>query len=156
VDTTLGEQRAIAQHDERTRPQRAVVVAWNGIVPPDIAGRNELPDTLPLGYHHTDHALIISAPWRAAPITRRPQRRLRADLRAGDITAPRRGATSPRFGNSSTGYMPRGGDTVLTLPLLATFPDVASPYSPISRLFLRTNCTYLVPARHRRLRQLHR
>lgn len=146
VDTTLAEERAIAQYDERTRPQRAVVVAWNGIVPPDIPGRDDLPDTLPLGYHHTDRAMIVSAPWRAVPITR-PRSGVYAPTYAlatarrhdvGDLAALRE-----LFDWVHT----RGGDTVLTLPLLATFPEVASPYSPISRLFWNELHLPLVEAR---------
>ena len=55
---------------------------------PETPGRDDLPDTLPFGYHHTDHALIISAPWRAAAVDAdRAIRRLRADVRARDVAA---------------------------------------------------------------------
>ncbi|MEO5839473.1 MAG: 4-alpha-glucanotransferase [Acidimicrobiales bacterium] len=134
VDTTLAEQDTIADYDERTRAHRTVVVAWNGVVPHDTPGRDDLPETLLLGYHHLDGALIISAPWRAAAITR-PR---------GGVYAPTYAlATSRRTDVGDLASLRQlfdwvhhhGGDTVLTLPLLATFPDVASPYSPISRLF---------------------
>ncbi|MEO8696034.1 MAG: 4-alpha-glucanotransferase [Acidimicrobiales bacterium] len=134
VDPALDEQRALADYDERTRAQPAVVVAWNGVVPADAPGRDDLPETLPLGYHHHAGALIISAPWRAAAITR---------PRCG-VYAPTYALATSRRGDVGDLAALRqlfdwvhhhGADTVLTLPLLATFPDVASPYSPISRLF---------------------
>jgi 4-alpha-glucanotransferase len=134
VDTTLDEQRALAEYDERRRAQRAVVVAWNGVVPHDAPSRDDLPDTLPLGYHHHDRALIISAPWRAAAIDR-PRSGVYAPTYAlatarrddvGDLDALRQLFDWVHH---------HGADTVLTLPLLATFPDVVSPYSPITRLF---------------------
>ena len=129
MDTSRSAAEAIADYDERTKPSRPIVVAWDGHVP-----GTEGSDRLPYGYHHTDGALIISAPWRAAGITGR---------RWG-VYAPTYALTTAR--RCDVGDLDalrvlfdwvdrRGGDTVLTLPLLATFPDVASPYSPISRLF---------------------
>ena len=134
VDTTMSDEHAIADYDERTRATLPIVVAWDGVVPADTPGRADLPSTLPLGYHHTDAALIISAPQHAVAVgtprcgvyaptyalatARRPD--------VGDLTALRQ---------LFDWVHAHGGDTVLTLPLLATFPDIASPYSPISRLF---------------------
>ena len=134
VDTSVAEPRALADSDERTRPPRPFVVAWNGVVPPQTPGRDDLPDVLPLGYHDTQHALIVSAPWRAVSITRQrcgvyaPTYALATSRRndVGDLAALRQ---------LFDWVHDHGGDTLLTLPLLATFPDVASPYSPISRLF---------------------
>jgi 4-alpha-glucanotransferase len=134
VDTSVAEPRALADYDERTRPPRPFVVAWNGVVPPQTPGRDDLPDVLPLGYHDTHHALIVSAPWRAVSITRprsgvyAPTYALATSRRndVGDLAALRQ---------LFDWVHDHGGDTLLTLPLLATFPDVASPYSPVSRLF---------------------
>jgi 4-alpha-glucanotransferase len=134
IDTTVAEARAIADYNERVRSQRSIVVAWDGMVPPEAAGLADLPDTLPFGYHHTDGALIISAPWRAAPFgsghsgVYAPTYALTTARRndVGDLAALR---------ELFDWVHAHGGDTVLTLPLLATFPDVASPYSPVSRLF---------------------
>jgi 4-alpha-glucanotransferase len=134
VDVTLSTERAIAEYDERTGPRRPIVVAWDGHVPPDVSERHALPPSVPLGYHHTDHAFVISAPWRATGVAGRhwgvyaPTYALASARRrdVGDLEALRR---------LVDWVLARGGDTVLTLPLLATFPDVASPYSPISRLF---------------------
>jgi 4-alpha-glucanotransferase len=134
VDITLSEDRAVADYDERGRAHRSIVVAWDGLVPPQTRGRDDLPRKLPIGYHRTDEALIISAPRRAAPVGGRhsgvyaPTYALATARRndVGDLTALRQ---------LFDWVHDHGGDTVLTLPLLATFPDVASPYSPISRLF---------------------
>lgn len=129
MDTSRSTADAIADYDERTRPARPVVVAWDGHVP-----GTDHDDRLALGYHHTDDAFIISAPWRAVGVGRRrwgvyaPTYALTTARRrdVGDLDALRQ---------LFDWVERRGGDTVLTLPLLATFPDVASPYSPISRLF---------------------
>ena len=134
IDTTISEARAIADYDERVRVHPSIVVAWDGVVPPQTPGSADLPDTLPFGYHRYDHVLIISAPQRAAPVGSHhrgvyaPTYALTTARRndVGDLAALRR---------LFDWVDAHGGDTLLTLPLLATFPDVASPYSPISRLF---------------------
>jgi 4-alpha-glucanotransferase len=134
VDTTLADDRAIADYDERTRATLPIVVAWDGVVPPETPGRNDLPSTLPFGYHRTGAALIISAPQQAVGVDRRrcgvyaPTYALATARRrdVGDLTALRQ---------LFDWVHAHGGDTLLTLPLLSMFPDIPSPYSPISRLF---------------------
>jgi 4-alpha-glucanotransferase len=133
VDLSLPPERAAAQYDERTRAHRPVVVAWDG-VRPGTEHADEPGARLPFGYHETDDTLVISTPRLAARVAGRhwgvyaPVYALTTARRrdVGDLDALRR---------LFDWVVSRGGDTVLTLPLLATFPDVASPYSPISRLF---------------------
>ena len=144
VDTTLPDDRAIADYDERTRTLPSIVIAWDGVVPADTSGRaRSIPDI----------AIRIS-PHR---------RRARSSARRGApaVTTQRSGVYVPTYAlaTSRRGDVgdlmalrqlfdwvhSHGADTVLTLPLLATFPDVASPYSPISRLFW--NELHLAPHR---------
>jgi len=121
-----------------------------------VAGRIPLPTNLPDGYHGLrvevggarHEALMVRVPRRVfgahaghdwgvfAPVYA-----LRRDGAEG-----RGGAGAPRFGVGHVGDLADlaawigglGGGVVATLPLLAAFLDeplVASPYSPVSRLF---------------------
>ncbi|HEV8296394.1 MAG TPA: 4-alpha-glucanotransferase, partial [Acidimicrobiales bacterium] len=137
-----------------------VVVAWDGLLPrgawaPDARASLRLEDgarvtpgtaALPSGYHTLEverasrsaEALVISAPRLAwSPAQRTRHRGVYAPLYA-----------LHRTGNYGPGDLSdlealldwvaaHGGDTVLTLPLLASFldpPAEPSPYSPVSRL----------------------
>jgi 4-alpha-glucanotransferase len=120
-----------------------VVLEDGGVVPADDAGL----DNLPAGYHELRvrragreaTGLVISTPVRAW----RPRgRRARHFGVYAPLFALHR---ADRAGPGDLGDLARlvdwvaaqGGDTVLTLPLLAAFlddPQEVSPYSPVSRL----------------------
>ena len=121
------------EYDTRRRDQRAVIVAWDGEVDEAAAVTYDLPRSMAFGYHPTPTAFVIAAPKRAAPLIGRhhgvyaPTYALHHAARrdVGDLAGLR---------TLVDWVVGHEGDAVLTLPLLATFPDVASPYSPISRL----------------------
>jgi 4-alpha-glucanotransferase len=118
-------------------------------------GRVDAVDIVPPGYHRllvsagarVASATVISAPgrvWRpeAARTTRRPTRRARHFGVYAPLFALHRHDLAPPgdFHDLATlldWVGAHGGDTVLTLPLLASFldePQEVSPYSPVSRL----------------------
>jgi 4-alpha-glucanotransferase len=104
--------------------------------------RLPLPPDLPCGYHrltvewkdHQSETLVISAPMKAyAPDEGRSwgvflplyTLRTKRDWGAGELSDLE---SLLRWVNDL------GGNMVATLPLLAAFPDEASPYAPVSRL----------------------
>jgi 4-alpha-glucanotransferase len=156
--------RAVEAHDaERAaRLVDPVVVAWNGALPlPRDAdafslqledgatvdgGDAGLLHEIPAGYHwlevakgaRTATALVISTPVRA---WRPPGRPRHWGVYAPLFALHRGDAPGPGDLSDLAGLLAwvaeLGGDTVLTLPLLAAFldePQEVSPYSPVSRL----------------------
>lgn len=144
-----------------------VLVAWDGILPATALGarvrdaaiqledgtfreggavRGDHASPLPLGYHRLvasdgtreADAVVISAPTRAwQPPTRRRHFGVYAPvfaLRHDDEPGP---GHLGHLAELLDWVVRHGGDTVLTLPLLASFldePVEPSPYSPVSRL----------------------
>jgi 4-alpha-glucanotransferase len=146
--------------EQRASPVPPVQVAWDGVLGAPPAGSCELVledgstrgvdpsgvDALPPGYHtlvvrdgtRTRTVLVVSTPRRA---WRPPGRARHWGVYAPLFALHRRGRSGP----GELGDLARllewvcthGGDTVLTLPLLAAFldePAEVSPYSPVSRL----------------------
>lgn len=136
----------------------AAELAWTRRLPDDgsayLRGCLPLPAEIPLGYHRlrvrargTDfEAFVISAPQRSHPL--RPTTAGGAEEGPGSaawgIQAPLytlRGSADRGMGDlRSLGELIRwtgekGGSIVGLLPVLATFADDPSPYSPASRLF---------------------
>ncbi|HEX7096725.1 MAG TPA: 4-alpha-glucanotransferase [Acidimicrobiales bacterium] len=144
-----------------------VLVAWDGVLPPSALGTSVrdagivledgdrrdgigalgAPDArLPFGYHRLvvsdgardAHALVISAPRQAW----RPRGRARHfGVYAPVFALHRDGEPAPghlaHLSQLLDWVVTHGGDTLLTLPLLAAFldePQEISPYSPISRV----------------------
>jgi 4-alpha-glucanotransferase len=162
VDTTGGDwiAREARRLDEEAaaRLVEPVVIAWDGRLgaggrPTNAAativgedGQVLSPDApLPIGYHtlhvvargRTDQALVISAPTRAWTDGGPRHRGVYAPLYA----LHPHGAAGPGDLHDLATLLDwvgaHGGDTVLTLPLLASFldpPVEPSPYSPVSRL----------------------
>ena len=138
-----------------------VLIAWDGkLDPPHLHGDaavtltfedgsrfDHIPVDLPIGYHRLSvstsvdtaaDALVISAPRRS---WREERRTRRCGVYAPVFALHRAGESGPgdlsHLGELVDWVAAQGGDTVLTLPLLAAFldePQVISPYSPVSRL----------------------
>lgn len=101
-------------------------VAWNG---------DWLGQTLPFGLHRRGDTLVISAP-RRVPAPRRRHWGLFAPVPGLHSARTRHLGDLADLSALVDLVVGHGGDTVLTLPLNATFaPDEASPYSPVSRRF---------------------
>jgi 4-alpha-glucanotransferase len=155
--------RAIADHDAElaARLVPPVLVAWDGVLHvPDAPERlltledgstrpldAEVVRDLPLGYHELRVAdggreatgTVISTPVRAWGSRRRPRHwGVYAPLFALRATRDHPGPGDLADLRALAEWVAAaGGDTVLTLPLLAAFldePQEVSPYSPVSRL----------------------
>ncbi len=154
-----GAQRELSERRPDVEP---VVVAWDGVLPPVHVRRKVVDATLvledggevpafvrggvirveqrlPIGYHR----LVLDGGRAASHVFAAP-------LRAHPVPAPALGLVAPVYslrsddvdtGVGTIGELRSVGDLcaecgvdiVGTLPLLASFPDVASPYSPASR-----------------------
>lgn len=162
LDTSADITAALDDLSRDAPPVEPVIVAWDGTVPQIALGRDAasavivtengaeaplsidgrtltLDQTLPLGYHrlHIDglpgSSLIIAAPESAHPP---PQGQLGV---MAPVYSMRSIAKDTGIGN--LGHLGQladiafvGGASVIgTLPLVATFPDQPSPYSPASR-----------------------
>ncbi len=123
------------------QPQSAYLVTEGGHeLPVTIRDRSLLIETtLPLGYHELhiegvdDKTLIIAAPTEAHPWDERklgvlaPVYSMRSSEQDTGI------GNFGHLGQLADAALITGADVVGTLPLVATFPDQPSPYSPASR-----------------------
>jgi 4-alpha-glucanotransferase len=127
-----------------------VHVAWDakrvpaGDIQLEDGGEWKRDKPLPYGYHTLhDGSLVICAPRKGHPVDRRTWG-LFVPLYAAHTRAKKTGdlGVLRQYLDWTRGL---GGSIVATLPLLASFEDEPSPYSPVSRLFW--NERYLDPER---------